>query len=111
RAAPGGQQLVGAEPQDVAHGRVQLVTVTAGGHDRVVGAAAAQGAVGEFGGEGRVPAGQAAFGQQGGQQQVGVGVAVRDRAQDVVGRAPGGIGPAPRGSSGAGPGGSGSVGH
>ena len=73
-----------AEPEDVAHRRVNLVPVTARGHDGVVGAAAAQRAVGQFGSERRVAAGQPAFFEQGGKQQVGVGVAVRDRAQDVV---------------------------
>ena len=91
-ADPGGQQLVHAEPEHVAHRRVELVPVAARGQDGVVGAAAAQRAVGQFGGEGRVAAGQAALGEQGGKQQVGVGVPVRDRAQDVVGGAPGRVG-------------------
>ena len=91
-ADPGGQQLVRAEPEHVAHRRVEFVPVAACGQDGVVGAAAAQRAVGQLGGEGRVAAGQAALGEQGGKQQVGVGVAVRDRAQDVVGGAPGRIG-------------------
>ena len=91
-ADPGGQQLVRAEPEHVAHRRVELVPVAARGQDGVIGAAAAQRAVGQLGGEGRVTAGQAALGEQGGQEQVGVGVAVGDRAQDVVGGPPGRIG-------------------
>ena len=90
-ADPGGQELMSAEPEDVAYRRVEIVPVAAGGEDRVVGAAAAQRAVGQFGGEGRVPAGQATFPEEGGQQQVGVGVPVRDRAQHVVGGPPGRI--------------------
>ena len=54
-ADEGGQQLMGAEPQVVARRRVHLVTVTAGGQDRVVDRAAAQRAVGQFGGERGVP--------------------------------------------------------
>jgi hypothetical protein len=84
-ADPGGQELVHAEPEHVPDRRIELIPVAARGQDRVVGAAAAQRTVGQFGGEGGVPAGQAAFGQYGGQQQVGVGVALIDRAQDVVG--------------------------
>ena len=98
-ADPGGQQLVRAEPEHVAHRRVEVVPVAARGQDGVIRAAAAQRAVGQLGGEGRVTAGQAALGEQGGQEQVGVGVAVGDRAQDVVGGAPGRVGarPASRG--------------
>ena len=91
-ADPGGQQLVGAEPEHVAHRRVDIVPVAAGGQDGVIGAAAAQRAVGQFGGEGGVTAGEAALGEQGREQQVGVGVPVRDRAQHVVGGAPGRVG-------------------
>ncbi len=94
---PGGQQLVCAEPEHVAHRRVDLVPVAAGGQDGVIGAAAAQRAVGQFGGEGGVPAGDAALGEQGREQQVGVGVAVRDRAQDVIGGAPRRVGARPGG--------------
>jgi hypothetical protein len=84
-ANPSGQELVHAEPQHVTDGRIDLVPVAARGQDRVIGAAAAQRAVGQFGGKGGVPAGQAAFRQDGGQQQVSVGVALIDRAQDVIG--------------------------
>src|SRR6266851_122579 len=97
-ADPGGQQLMRADPEHVAHRRVELVPVAARGQDGVVGAAAAQRAVGQFGGEGSVPAGQPALLEQGGQQQVSVGVPVRDRAQDVVGGAPGRIGAWPTGA-------------
>ena len=90
-ADPGGQELMSAKPEDVAYRRVEIVPVAAGGEDRVVGTAAAQRAVGQFGGEGRVPAGQASLPEEGRQQQVGVGVPVRDRAQHVVGSPPGRI--------------------
>jgi hypothetical protein len=70
----GGKQLMRAEAKHIAYRRVQPVPVAAGVEDRVVGAAAAQRAVGQLGGERRVPAGQPALGEQGGQQQVGVGV-------------------------------------
>ena len=90
-----------AEPEHVTYRRVELVPVAARGQDGVVGAAAAQRAVGQFGSEGSVAAGQATLREQGGEEQVGVGVPVRDRAQDIVGGAPGRIGARP---AGAGPG-------
>ncbi len=84
---PGVQQLVGTEAQDVEDRRVELVerAVAARGKDGVVAALAAQRAVGELGRERGVAAGELAFRQQLGQQQVGVGLAVADRREDVVG--------------------------
>ena len=103
-ADAGTEQLVAAQAQDVEHRRVELVqrTVAARGEHRVVGALAAQGAVGELGRQGGVAAGELAVGEQPGQQQVGVGRAVADRREYVVGgaarvggpRAPGWLVPA-----------------
>jgi hypothetical protein len=88
-ADAGIQDLVGAEAENVEHRRVELGqgAVTAGGKDRVVGALAAQGAVGELGREGGIAAGELAVGEELRQQQVGIGFAVADRRQDVVGGA------------------------
>jgi hypothetical protein len=55
---------MGTHPQDVPYLRVQVVTVTAGGQDRVVGTETAQGAVRELGGERGITAGDAALGEQ-----------------------------------------------
>ena len=88
-ADAGVQQLVGAQAEDVEDRRVELAerTVAACGQDRVVGALGTQCAVGELGREGGVAAGELAFGKKLGQQQVGVGLAVADRLQDVIGGA------------------------
>ena len=99
----GAQQLVGAQPQQVEQHRVDLVHRPARrrGDDRIEQTAGAAGAVGQFGGECRVAAMDSTFGEQRGQRQVGVGVALGDRAQHVEGGAPGrvefGPRPAPRG--------------
>ncbi len=91
-----GQQLVGADPQGIEDGRIQLVQrpVHAAGQDRVVGALAAQGAVAQFGGEAGVALVQAVVPDPGGQHQVGVGVLGGDGAQHFEGHQPGRIGPA-----------------
>ena len=82
---PGAQQLVGAQPQQVQQHRVDLSRRAARGRgdDGVEQPAGAAGAVGQFGGERGVAAGDSAFAQQRGQREVGVGVALRDRAQHV----------------------------
>ncbi len=91
-----GQQLVGADPQRVEDGRVQLVQrpVHAAGQDGVVGALAAQGAVAQFRGEAGVALVQAVVPDPGGQHEVGVGVLGGDGAQHFEGHEPGGVGPA-----------------
>ena len=96
-ANPGGEQLVGAQAQHLAHGSVQLADgpVAALCEDRVVGAAAAQRAVGKLGGERGVPAGDLALVEDRRQQQVGVGAAVGDSVQDIVGGQARGVRPAP----------------
>ncbi len=85
---------MGAEAQDVEHGRVEAAegAVEAVREDRVVAAAQAQGAVGELGGEAGVTSADAALAQQGWQDEVGVGVGTVDLAQDVVRDAPCGVG-------------------
>ncbi len=90
-ADPGAEELVRAEPEHQSDRRVELVkrAVAARGEHRVVGALAAQRAVGELGREGGVATGDVAVGQQLGQQQVGVGLAALHRRQDVVGGAAG----------------------
>ena len=104
RADPGGQQLVRAEPQHLAQRRVEpvQVAVAADGEHRVVAALAAQRAVGQLGGQRRVPPGQAALGQQRRQQQVGVGVPLGHGAQHVERRPAGRIRPAAGGPARAG---------
>ena len=93
---PGGEELVRAEPEDLADRRVELVqrAVAAGREHGVVGALAAQRAVGELGREGGVAAGDVAVGQQLGQQQVRVCLAVLHRREDLVGGAARVAGPA-----------------
>ena len=59
------------------------------GDDRVEQSAGAARAVGQFGGEGGVAAGDSALAQQCGQREVGVGVALGHRAQHVERRAAG----------------------
>ena len=94
RVDAGAQQLVGAEPQQVEQhrrrcgraGRFAACTMTASSRP-----SARHVAVGEFGGEGGVTAGDVAFAQQRGQHQVGVGVALGDGAQHVEGRLAGGV--------------------
>ena len=91
-----GQQLVGADPERVEDGRVQLVQrpVHAAGQDRVVGALAAQCAVAQFRGEAGVALVQVVVPDPGGQHEVGVGVLGGDGAQHFEGHEPGRIGPA-----------------
>jgi hypothetical protein len=87
---PGGQQLVGAQPQHLTHRRVDVAggPVAAQVQDRVVGLPPAQRAVGQLGGQRGVAALDPAFPQQGRQQQVGVGVPLVDGGQHVVGDPP-----------------------
>ena len=84
------QQLVGAEPQQVQQHRVNLIGRPAGRRDddSVEQSAGAAGAVSQFGGERRVPAGDMPLGEQSGQCQVGVGIALGDRPQHVERSAP-----------------------
>src|SRR6202035_5679712 len=88
-ADAGVKQLVRTQAEDVEDRGVKLVewAVAARGQDGVVGAQAAQGAVGQLGREGGVTAGELAVRQELGQQQVGVRLAVTDRLQHVVGGA------------------------
>ena len=74
-----------AEPQHLAHRRVERaeITVAADAQHGVVAALAAQRAVAELGGQRGVPAGEPALRDQLRQQQVGVGVAVGDGQQHV----------------------------
>ena len=85
-----GEQLVGAEPQDVEHLTVDGVErpVDAGRDHQVVGAGRAQGAVRQLGGERGVATLDAALAQQPGQHEVRVGVVHPDGAQGVEGRPP-----------------------
>ena len=96
RGDPGAQQLMGAEPEDLAHGGLQGVqlAVAAHGEHGVIGAPAAQRAVGELGGQRGVPAAEPALGQRGREQQVGVGVPLGHGAQHVAGGPAGRIGAA-----------------
>jgi len=103
RADPGGQQLVGAEPQDVEQRGVDVGerAGAARGEHGVVAAAAAERAVGQLGGQRGVAACQPALGQQGGEQQVGIGVPVGHRAQHGQRHLPGrGRGDAAAGTAG-----------
>jgi hypothetical protein len=81
-ADPGGQQLVRAQPEHLAQRRVDpvQVPVAADGEDGVVAALTAQRAVGQLGGERRIPSGQPTVSQQRRQQQVDIGVPVGNRA-------------------------------
>ena len=89
----GAQQLIRAEPQQVQQHGVDLIhrPPGRGGDHDVEQSPGAAGAVGEFGREGGVAAGDAAFAQQSGERQVGVGVSFGDRAQDVERGATGGV--------------------
>ena len=91
-----GQQLVGADPQGVEDGRVQLVQrpVDAAGQDGVVGALAAQGAVAQLRGETGVALVQPVVADPGRQHEVGVGVLRGDGTQHFKGHQPGRISPA-----------------
>ena len=93
RGHPHAEQLVRAEPQDVEDGRVDLVGRAGGGQrdDRVVPALQPQRAVGELGGERGVAGVDPPLAQQRWQDEVRVGVGAGHRAQDVVGRRPGGV--------------------
>ena len=97
----GAQQLVGAQPQQVQQHGIDAVGRTAGGaaDDGVEQAAGAAGAVGQFGGESGVAAGDSAFAQQRGQREVGVGISLRHRAQHVERGATGRVERLARGSS------------
>ena len=96
RGHPRREQLVRAEPEDLAHGEVEgvQVAVAADGEHRVVGALAAQRAVGQLRGQRRVPARQATLGQRRREEQVGVGIPLRYRAEHVTGGPPDRVGPA-----------------
>ncbi len=95
---PRGEQLVGAQAQQREELRIELGErpVDAGLEDGVVGALAAQRAVGQLGGEGRIAPDDAALGEQTGQHEVGVGVLELDPAQQVERRPPRRIDHAPR---------------
>ena len=81
------EELVGAQPEEVEHPRVQLGERAGrrAGEDGVQGALRAQRPVGELGGERGVALVELPLAQQLRQQQVGVGGARRDAVQHVVG--------------------------
>ena len=83
RRDPGAQDLVGAQPQGVDHHPVQVGDrpVAAGRDHRVQLTEGPAAAVGQFGGQRRVPTGQAALVQDAGQGQVGVGAAGPNRGR------------------------------
>ena len=80
RRHPGGEELVGAEPQRVEQRLVDLGDRSARrlGEDGVVAAPPAQRAVGELGGERGVASGQPGPPEQPGKHEVGVGVLLGD---------------------------------
>ena len=82
---PHGQELMGAQAQDVLQARLDLVPRPghAGRQDRVVPALPAQGAVGELGGEGRVAPGEPVAVQQLRQGEVRVGIVLAHGAQEL----------------------------
>ena len=84
---------MGAEPQHLAHHRIERVkiAVAADGQHGVVGAATAQRPVGQLGGQRRVPAAELALREQLRQQQVRVGVPVGHGQQHVERDSPGRI--------------------
>ena len=90
RRRPQEDQLVGAEPSDVEHVRIDVAQwprTTCLEH-RIEEAAASKGAVGECGGERRVTTVQVRVGEHLLHREVGVGVVVVDVAEHVVGRKP-----------------------
>ena len=91
RGNPGVQQLVGAQPEGVDDHAVQVGegAVAAGPDDRVELPEGPAGAVGQFGGQRGVPAGDAPLGEQSRQREVGVGALRSDRGQHVEGDPPG----------------------
>jgi hypothetical protein len=90
---PGCQELMSAEPEGLAHRRVERaeVTVAADAKDGVIAALSAQRAVAELGGQRGVPPGEPALRDELRQQQVGVSVATFDCKQDVERDPPGRI--------------------